>query len=857
MPNISSPITLLQIAQLDAKLCNWYVSGATVVVETIPEYLARVTINRRIPATLISILLPREGFVPLPSYPYGSFGDVLSFYDIKFYHFNGGLADENFVEFIGTGEWVENIYKVPHEQFPIDLLYFTKNGIDYYLSDIPKANGVVFGGLVSWISGLSFSVSPAAYYIVAILYTTESETITLNVADPLNPRIDLIVVGTDGLVSVIEGTPAENPQKPTPDPETQIELTQILVPAGATEPAPSAITSVMIYNENVEWTGSSTGVTVNFDDTTLPFNGSKVTNVGTITDNNTIVYTGASPVNASDFQNFIMNIKLKQALTNQQSIRLKFYMDSTLVSNEIILALNKTLIGSWQNITIPIGSISFTSGTFNKIEFKWVRSGGSASSNSGFYLDFIKVESGLQQPIFNTGIELEGDVSGTGTTGAPVNTTLATVLSNPGTFGGATNIPQITVDGKGRVTSIQDIAVSFTQMQVDWDEVDTGSPAYINNKPAIPSDVSDLTDTTGLLGEDNVQSDWNQVDTGADDYIKNKPSIPPNTDEKVKYDASDPTAGYLSEKIIAGTNVTLTEGTGADENKLVISATGVNYDPGTGEIIITPPGDDPIVVPPPGVGQLLDMGAYGLLYTSYAVFDARGLAPAGWRVANLTDWQDLVYGNTTAMYKFKSTDPSHWQIGATTPTDEYGTKLIGTGRRSSTGSYSYFNQRVYYWVGTDIFLRFQYDTDTMASTSGVIMENGCCVRICRENTDLAAGENSFVIDNDGNYLPTKKINNLEWTTVNLFSRKYRDGSTIPLITDNTEWASLSSTSICSYPNGDGTLVSTPGTFTDVVKDIYSKEHNTLKGLQGGDASLNEHYHLTKDQYDFLVALMGT
>jgi hypothetical protein len=43
------------------------------------------------------------------------------------------------------------------------------------------------------------------------------------------------------------------------------------------------------------------------------------------------------------------------------------------------------------------------------------------------------------------------------------------------------------------------------------------------------------------------------------------------TDEKVKYDASDPTAGYLADKIIAGTGISVAEGTGVDENKLVIT----------------------------------------------------------------------------------------------------------------------------------------------------------------------------------------------------------------------------------------------------------------------------------------------
>lgn len=46
-------------------------------------------------------------------------------------------------------------------------------------------------------------------------------------------------------------------------------------------------------------------------------------------------------------------------------------------------------------------------------------------------------------------------------------------------------------------------------------------------------------------------------------------------DELVKYDSDDPTADYLSAKIVADTGITLSEGTGADENKLKITNSGV------------------------------------------------------------------------------------------------------------------------------------------------------------------------------------------------------------------------------------------------------------------------------------------
>lgn len=50
------------------------------------------------------------------------------------------------------------------------------------------------------------------------------------------------------------------------------------------------------------------------------------------------------------------------------------------------------------------------------------------------------------------------------------------------------------------------------QIQADWSEIDTTSKAYIQNKPSIPAE--------------QVQADWNEVNTGSKAFILNKPAIP-------------------------------------------------------------------------------------------------------------------------------------------------------------------------------------------------------------------------------------------------------------------------------------------------------------------------------------------
>jgi hypothetical protein len=65
--------------------------------------------------------------------------------------------------------------------------------------------------------------------------------------------------------------------------------------------------------------------------------------------------------------------------------------------------------------------------------------------------------------------------------------------------------------------------------------------------------------------------DDNFTSTDVEGALKELAEESSNTDEKVKYDAEDPTAGYVADKIIAGDGISVAEGSGGDENKLVIT----------------------------------------------------------------------------------------------------------------------------------------------------------------------------------------------------------------------------------------------------------------------------------------------
>ena len=72
----------------------------------------------------------------------------------------------------------------------------------------------------------------------------------------------------------------------------------------------------------------------------------------------------------------------------------------------------------------------------------------------------------------------------------------------------------------------------------DWNETDSNSDAFIENKPTIPDaqQPSDWTASSGVtrilnkpdIPDAQIPADWNQTDTDALDYIKNKPTVATN-----------------------------------------------------------------------------------------------------------------------------------------------------------------------------------------------------------------------------------------------------------------------------------------------------------------------------------------
>jgi hypothetical protein len=294
---------------------------------------------------------------------------------------------------ISTKIFVDTAFTVPAVY--TDTVKYTKNGNTYTAALIDHTDDRLFGLTVTSGGGLTLNVTSGAFRLLdGNRYTSAGGSTTLATADPSLPRKDVIYVDNTGAIGHITGTAATNPTTPQVDPVTQLLLTEVNVDAGATS---INVTPTIIYDEpsTDAFTGTNTGVTVNYTNTSNVQHLTQSADVGSWTNGQTITFTkNSGTLVASDFSNISGFIKLKSALASTANIRVSFLNGTTVVSNVITLAaaqgFSKTVL-TYQNIAIPISAFTFSSTTFNKIRITLAGTGG------GFYLDFVQLQNGISQ----------------------------------------------------------------------------------------------------------------------------------------------------------------------------------------------------------------------------------------------------------------------------------------------------------------------------------------------------------------------------------------------------------------------------------------------------------------------------
>jgi hypothetical protein len=349
------------------------------------------------------------------------------------------------------------------------------------LWDLVVQGNRLLSGNVSYISGLTFSVSPLEYLINGTIYDiTSATTVTLNSGDTTYDRIDVIYADISGNTGVLEGTPSENPEKPIVDGDTQVEVTFVLVPANSTT---ADITSFIIYNENAgpptEWTFGSGGLQptrISGDSTDTAYSGVTSIKVSGVTGAYTTFFrlTGNTTLDTNEYATLQFAIKNLSANTTTSRIRLRFlstggtqngnavFMNSAGSSGYVQYSSTNT--STWQLISIPLWRFYLTNTNVQVLEVAFYPIGTGAQSR--YYFDLIEfVEGTASSPPSNSWTTIKGDSTTTITAPNPNATLTISGGTNIGSFISGTSTVVLNLDNNINLNGVTASTISATTYQ--------------------------------------------------------------------------------------------------------------------------------------------------------------------------------------------------------------------------------------------------------------------------------------------------------------------------------------------------------------------------------------------------------
>jgi len=224
--------------------------------------------------------------------------------------------------------------------------------------------------------------------------------------------------------------------------------------------------------------------------------------------------------------------------------------------------------------------------------------------------------------------------------------------------------------------------------------------------------------------------------------------------------------------------------------------------------------------------QVIALGgpSYGLLYNWYASTDVRNIANTGWHVSNLDDWKTLMLyldpateilsdysGSEIAGSALKETGTIYWSSPNSDATNSVKFNGRGSGYRGyDTGFFYDEKDSGYFWLSD---LVDGYGNAFIEASDGFMVAStyddsfyvdyrkyGDSIRLVKDSTILTHGQTGTYTGNDGKVYSTICIGTQEWLSRNLVETKYRNGDSIPEVTNDAAWIALTDGALCAYEN---------------------------------------------------------
>ena len=244
---------------------------------------------------------------------------------------------------------------------------------------------------------------------------------------------------------------------------------------------------------------------------------------------------------------------------------------------------------------------------------------------------------------------------------------------------------------------------------------------------------------------------------------------------------------------------------------------------------------------------------YGILYNFATVEDVRGISSGGtWGVPSSTDWDDLgsyLGGSSVAGGKLKESGTLFWNspnIGAENSTNFNGR---GGGNRDDSGflelkDIGAFLSKTEYDTDSFIFVALgPGNIELYLNATALKLGGGQSIRLFRPATpsEQLQADGTPCEPYTGNDLKryrTTKVGSQVWLADNLCETKFSNGDTIPLVTDPTAWAELTTAGMCYYDND--------------ITNAFTLTSTAIKLDFAPDGWDNDEYFLQRDLQSFGV-----
>lgn len=307
-------------------------------------------------------------------------------------------------------------------------------------------DGIIQPGVTSWISNYDYDVSPAIGVIGGVRYVSDWTPITLPTADPLLDRIDLVVFNAGGTITVIPGTPADDPQKPIVDPATQLEMGFIVVTANTTAPPVPPIQD-FIYINNVEWTTLSSNARINPASTNFPYSVPLDIQFTAAQNGDNIRFTSVVPPTIANFNIVTLKIRSASIWANDSKAELQWYSGATPIGNPVAIAneafgFTSTNLSGYQIVSILLNQF----GSLSNVTALLITVRTTGGRTISLYIDDIQLQNGILPPIgytANNAVTLTGNnfqwggslIQNTSIAAGPYTSTINATSANVTTYG--------------------------------------------------------------------------------------------------------------------------------------------------------------------------------------------------------------------------------------------------------------------------------------------------------------------------------------------------------------------------------------------------------------------------------------